>query len=378
MVPGLVRDFTKWDDTPLSLAHFAESATRAYQFSMTPPWGPTVLAVDQELQENDIPAGTPPGIPKLSQLAPPAGEEGAIRETARLLVAAERPLIIADRAARTPEGLRLMIELAEALQAAVVDVSGRMNFPWRHPLNQTRRQATLVAEADLILGLELTDYWGAIGGRLAPGTKRISISSTSLYMKSNYQDFERYTPVDLAIAADAEATLPQLVEEVKKQTPARRRAFFKGARSQAGTGSPGIAATVTGCRGRRLGLATDHDRTTVRGALRADPRTRTGRCATARSSRTTGHNNCGPPVNTINTSATPEPMGWVICRALRSAPRSRTRSTGAWLWRSEATGICCSLRRRSGRQRTTRYRCSMSYITTVPTTRKSCSCNRWR
>jgi len=30
--PGLVRDFTKWDDTPLSLAHFAESATRAYQF----------------------------------------------------------------------------------------------------------------------------------------------------------------------------------------------------------------------------------------------------------------------------------------------------------------------------------------------------------
>jgi thiamine pyrophosphate-dependent acetolactate synthase large subunit-like protein len=225
--PGLVRDFTKWDDTPLSLAHFAESATRAYQFSMTPPWGPTVLAVDQELQENEIPAGALPVIPKLSQLVPPAGEAGAIRETARQLVAAERPLIIADRAARTPEGLRLMIELAEALQAAVVDVSGRMNFPWRHPLNQTRRQAALVADADLILGLELTDYWGAIGGRLAPGTKRISISSTSLYMKSNYQDFERYTPVDLAIAADAEATLPQLVEEVRKQTPAQRRAFFK-------------------------------------------------------------------------------------------------------------------------------------------------------
>src|ERR1700722_2080497 len=225
--PGLVRDFTKWDDTPLSLEHFAESATRAYQFSMTPPWGPTVLAVDQELQENDIPAGTPPVIPKLSQLVPPAGEEGAIRETARQLVAAERPLIIADRAARTPEGLRLMIELAEALQAAVVDVSGRMNFPWRHPLNQTRRQAALAAEADLILGLELTDFWGAIGGRLTPGTKRISISSTSLYMKSNYQDFERYTPVDLAIPADAEATLPQLVEEVRKQTPLQRHAFFK-------------------------------------------------------------------------------------------------------------------------------------------------------
>ncbi len=126
--PALVRDFTKWDETPLSLPHFAESATRAYKFAMTPPWGPTVLAVDQDLQENEIDRGTPLVIPKLSQVAPPAGEEGAVRETARQLVEAKLPLIIADRAARTPEGLRLMIDLAEALQAPVVDVE------WSHEL----------------------------------------------------------------------------------------------------------------------------------------------------------------------------------------------------------------------------------------------------
>jgi thiamine pyrophosphate-dependent acetolactate synthase large subunit-like protein len=225
--PALVRDFTKWDDTPLSLSHFAESAIRAYKFAMTPPCGPTVLAVDQELQESGIDPHAALVIPKLPQLAPPTGENGAVREAARQLVEAERPLIIADRAARTPEGLRLMIELAEALQAAVVDVSGRMNFPWRHPLNQTQRRAALVAQADVILGLELTDFWGASGGRLAPGVKRISISSIDLYMKSNYQDFERFTPVDLAIAADAEATLPLLLEEVRKQSTAQRRVFFK-------------------------------------------------------------------------------------------------------------------------------------------------------
>jgi len=225
--PALVRDFTKWDDTPLSLSHFAESALRAYKFSMTPPWGPTVLAVDQELQEGAVAKGTTLLIPKLPQIAPPAGDAGAVREIARVLVAAERPLIVADRAARTPEGLRLMVELAEALQAAVVDVSGRMNFPWRHPLNQTQRRAELAAQADAILGLELTDYWGVIGGRLAPGVKRISISSIDLFMKSNYQDFERFTPVDLAIAADAEATLPALVEEVRRQTSSGRRTFFK-------------------------------------------------------------------------------------------------------------------------------------------------------
>src|SRR5262249_47164348 len=143
--PALVRDFTKWDDTPISLSHFAESAARAYKFSMTPPCGPTVLAVDQNLQEDPIrSASGVPAIPKAPYLAAPSGEPGAVRETARLLVAAENPLIVADRAARTPAGLDLMVQLAEALQAPVVDICARMNFPWRHPLNQSRRQAALV------------------------------------------------------------------------------------------------------------------------------------------------------------------------------------------------------------------------------------------
>ena len=36
----MVRDFTKWDDTPWSLAHFAESAVRAYNVAVTPPMAP--------------------------------------------------------------------------------------------------------------------------------------------------------------------------------------------------------------------------------------------------------------------------------------------------------------------------------------------------
>ncbi len=225
--PALVRDFTKWDDTPISLRHFAESATRAHKFSLTPPYGPTVLAIDQELQEDPIRSGESLVIPHEPRTAPPRGDDSAVKETARLLVGAENPLLVADRAARTSEGLRLLVELAEELQAAVVDIYGRMNFPWRHPLNQTRRQAALVGNADVILGLELTDFWGVTANRMAAGAKRISISAGDLYMKSNYQDFERFTPVDIAIAADAEATLPTLVEAVRKLITPRRRAVLK-------------------------------------------------------------------------------------------------------------------------------------------------------
>jgi acetolactate synthase-1/2/3 large subunit len=225
--PALVRDFTKWDDTPISLRQFAESATRAHKFSVTPPYGPTVLAIDQQLQEDAIPSDASLVIPKEPRVAPPRGADDAVNETARLLVAAQNPLIVADRAARTADGMRLLVELAEALQAPVIDIYGRMNFPWRHPLNQTRRQAMLVSDADVILGLELTDFWGVTGNRLAPGAKRVSISSGDLYMKSNYQDFDRFTPVDIAIAADAETTLPALIEAVRKSTTAHRRASFE-------------------------------------------------------------------------------------------------------------------------------------------------------
>src|SRR5437899_1627941 len=40
---ALVREFTKWDDLPISLTHFAESAVRAYKIAMMPPRGPVVI-----------------------------------------------------------------------------------------------------------------------------------------------------------------------------------------------------------------------------------------------------------------------------------------------------------------------------------------------
>ena len=58
------------------------------------------------------------------------------------------------------------------------------------------------------------------------GAKLISITAQDLYIKSNYQDFQRFPEVDLAIAADAEATLPSLIEAVKRLiTPDRKTAF---------------------------------------------------------------------------------------------------------------------------------------------------------
>jgi acetolactate synthase-1/2/3 large subunit len=235
---SLVRDFVKWDDLPISLPHFAESAVRAYKIAMTPPMEPVLLVAESDLQETPIPENSSLRIPKLTLAAPPQGDSGSVAEAARLLVAAENPVILTDHAARTPAGLALLVELAEALQAPVIDQGGRMNFPSRHPLNHSERQRALLGSADVILGLEVTDFWGTINSFreqlhrssipiTKAGVKLVSITASDLYLKSNYQDFQRYTEVDLAMAADAEATLPSLIEAIKRITNDDRRRVFE-------------------------------------------------------------------------------------------------------------------------------------------------------
>src|SRR5262249_26010940 len=92
------------------------------------------------------------------------------------------------------------------------------------------------------LGLELTDFWATVNAfidngennghglqesRIKPGTKLISINSVELHTKANYQDFQRFQVVDVGMAADAEATLPALIEAVKAAIPNDKKAAIE-------------------------------------------------------------------------------------------------------------------------------------------------------
>jgi thiamine pyrophosphate-dependent acetolactate synthase large subunit-like protein len=238
---AMVRDYIKWDDTPVSLPHFAESSVRAYRMATTPPYGPVVIVADAILQEEGILAADRPRlrVPRLTPTSAPSADAGTVAELAKLLVAAEHPHLFAGRIARTPDGLSLLVELAELLQAPVVEgrFVYRMNFPTRHPLKMGVGSA--LAEADLVLSLEhpeLFHYTHAmtpinrfgmdVRRVLKPGAKLVTMSSHELLTKSNYQDAGRYIEADLAIPADTEATLPALIEACRRLiTPDRRRAF---------------------------------------------------------------------------------------------------------------------------------------------------------
>ena len=237
-INALVRDFTKWDDQPVSLQHFSQSFVRAYKYAMTPPYGPVMIALDAGLQQLDQARGEGPLHAAIRRASPPHGDPNALREAAKLLVNAQNPVIVADRCARTQAGID-RVQLAELIQCPVVSRQNRVNFPNTHYLSAG---PAVIRNADVILGLELTDIWAIVGGwvdngdhdghgitesRHRPEVKLIHINSVELNTKSNLQDFQRFMPVDILMPADAEASLPMLIEFVKQAITGDRKTVFE-------------------------------------------------------------------------------------------------------------------------------------------------------
>jgi thiamine pyrophosphate-dependent acetolactate synthase large subunit-like protein len=209
---------------------------RGYQLAVEPPSAPILIMTDSELQEKEIEHPQRP-VPRLNRPRPPVGDSGALAEAARMLVGAKNPVIVVDKLVSGPTGMQHLIALAETLQAPVIDKHGRMNMPNMHYLNQTLRGRSVIAHADVILGLELTDPWGTVNTLadvveryshpvVSKNVKLISIGTHSLLVKSNFQNFQRYQPIDLDIVGDGEATLPYLIEAVKQALPTVSKVSF--------------------------------------------------------------------------------------------------------------------------------------------------------
>src|SRR5260370_36802034 len=118
----MVRDSTRWDEVPAWWPHFAESAGGAYRIAMTPPREPVVLVADSTLQESPIPQNASFRIPKLVLDTAPQGDSGSVAEAAKLLVAADNPVVVAGHVARAQASMPQFIAFAEALQVPVIDL----------------------------------------------------------------------------------------------------------------------------------------------------------------------------------------------------------------------------------------------------------------
>ena len=244
---AMVRDFIKWDDLPVSLPHFAESAVRAYKIAMTPPMMPVLIVADGGLQEDPI----SPEVATAAHSEAHAGvaAAGRFRRRRRSGPAARQRAEPGDRRRprRAHAGRHGAPHRAGRDAAGAGHRSGRPHEFSVAPSAQSERSRAAAGRqrrrhprprADGFLG------HGRRVSRSAPphvaadhqGRARSSSASRPAICssKGNYQDFQRYPEVDLAMAADAEATLPSLIEAVQAADHRRSQARVRGARPQAG------------------------------------------------------------------------------------------------------------------------------------------------
>ena len=217
-----VRDFTKWDDQPASIAAMPEAFARARRVAESEPAGPVYIGLDADLQDRaraePIAELEWPRVRPASRLG---ADPEALAAAARSLAAAERPLIIAAYAGRDPRAFAWIPRLAELVGAGIVDTGDRLNAPTTHRLNVTGTDA--VADADLVLLLDVKDAPAlveadkatrATRSRLRPGTTVVDIGFNELQTSAWIHHHGALTATDIAVTADTSVVLPELIERV--------------------------------------------------------------------------------------------------------------------------------------------------------------------
>lgn len=151
---NLVRDFVKWDDEPASLEAIPASLARALRIAQTAPMGPVYVSIDAALQEAEL-GERELTVQPLEVPTPVVALAEEIKQVAEQLVTAERPIILVDRPG--PGATAPLVALVDRIAVAVVDLGSRCTFPSNHWADQTDARHEVLADADLVLALEVRD-----------------------------------------------------------------------------------------------------------------------------------------------------------------------------------------------------------------------------
>jgi acetolactate synthase I/II/III large subunit len=226
-----VRDFVKWDDQPASPEAAVESLVRACNLIVSEPQGPVYVCFDTDVQEQKLDASFE--MPDVSRFPAPsrlAADPRAVDEVARLLIEAQRPVILADSLGRSEDATSGLLRLAESVAVPVVTGGDLFNFPTRHPLYATESKNELLAEADVVVAFDVYDLeqlltrqnWATRTNEdvLRPDAKLVDVSLRHLTTKSWADDHGALYPTALSVAADTALALPMIAEAVQSRLAA--------------------------------------------------------------------------------------------------------------------------------------------------------------
>lgn len=211
-----------------SARQLPRAVAQAFNAMCTGRPGPTLIDLPMDVQADavDLPDLPEPGARRSHDR--PAGDPEALKQAAKLLVEAKRPVIVAGGGVILASAEAELRALAEYLGVCVVStMQGKSAFPENHPLyawpmgaNATTSGNAMTRSADVILavGVRFADKATCSykhGEAFAiPPTKLIHIDIDPFEIGKNY-------PVAVGIVGDAKAVLGRLVEVVSNIAPAR-------------------------------------------------------------------------------------------------------------------------------------------------------------
>jgi acetolactate synthase-1/2/3 large subunit len=218
---NVVRDYTKWDDQPASIASVPESVMRGLRISTAAPQGPVYIALDAALQEDELTEDIP--LPNWDRLKTPSKigpDPAALRTLAERLCASERPVIVTSYAGRDPNAFGQLVELAELVGIGVVDTGWRLNFPNRHPYAVVG--SDVVTEADCVLFVDVKDMgkWTQtldrttreINSQIQPDATILDVGFNEIGIGAWSHDHAQLHETDIQVTADTSVALPLLLD----------------------------------------------------------------------------------------------------------------------------------------------------------------------
>lgn len=260
---ALVRQFAKWSWQLNSVEDFPIAMRRAFKVATTPPTGPVYLALPRNMQEQKTEADILPperySVPMRQR-----GDPGQVSRAAELLTQAERPAIVAGYGISRAQAVAEAVELAE-LVAAVVCVephAAGMSFPTDHPLCLC---PGALDASELRPYLEGADVVLAVGSRVfrdhtfSP-TPALPREAKLIHLDADPWEIAKNYPADVAIVADPQTGLRELITGVKLRLAVRR------GRSK----SPGITELKAKARFAAIAQAREEARHALAEELRAD------------------------------------------------------------------------------------------------------------
>jgi acetolactate synthase I/II/III large subunit len=211
---GMLREFVKWD---YELRHAEQTETvidRALAIAKSEPQGPVYVTLPREVLAADFQGKEFSSGTTIAPASPPAAEPEALEAAAKLLGAAQRPLLITANGGRTTESARAIEQLAHAMAVPVIHYRPRhLALSTEHPMHCGWDPHALLKEADVVLVVDCDVPWIPKEGKPRPEAKVIQIGPDPLWSRYPLRGFR----ADLSLTGAVAPTLQSLWRSAQKQ-----------------------------------------------------------------------------------------------------------------------------------------------------------------